>query len=113
MAHHFGGDEARRSRMIGEDLEHALAIFLAAAGGDLYTQYYFFAVIVQALIEIEARFFAVALNCPAGKAARHFRDILLCIAAVDTKRMQLHQLARIVLIEARALGRLARFLLLG
>ena len=37
---------------------------------------------------------------PAGEAARHFDDILLRVAAVHAEGVQLHQLARVVLIQA-------------
>jgi hypothetical protein len=36
---------------------------------------------------------------PASECARYFLNILLCIAAVDTECMQLHQLARVILVD--------------
>src|SRR5262249_48791330 len=40
-----------------------------------------------------------SIDCPAGKASSYFLYVLLCITAVDAKRVKLHQLARIVLID--------------
>ena len=36
---------------------------------------------------------------PAGERARHFGDVLLRVAAVDAERVQLHQLAAVVLVQ--------------
>ena len=40
----------------------------------------------------------VGFHCPAGQAACDFFDIVLVVAAVDTQRVQLHQLTGIVLV---------------
>ena len=37
---------------------------------------------------------------PAGEARGDLHDVLLRVAAVDAERVQLHQLARVVLVEA-------------
>ena len=39
------------------------------------------------------------LDRPAGERARHLGDVLLRVAAVDAERVQLHQLARVVLVQ--------------
>src|SRR5438128_7611074 len=40
------------------------------------------------------------LNRPTRKATRDFLHVLLRITAVDAERMQLHQLARVIFVEA-------------
>ena len=40
------------------------------------------------------------LNCPSRKATRDFLHVFLRVTAVDAERVQLHQLARIVFVEA-------------
>ena len=49
-------------------------------------------------------------NRPAGERARHLGDVLLRVAAVDAERVQLHQLAPVVLVETfrRVLARRLR-----
>src|SRR5215211_5082910 len=37
---------------------------------------------------------------PAGEGARHLLHVLLRVAALDAERVQLHQLARVVLVDA-------------
>ena len=39
------------------------------------------------------------VNRPARERARHFGDVLLRVAAVDAERVQLHQLAAVVLVQ--------------
>src|SRR5437764_788465 len=48
-------------------------------------------------------------NCPAGKAAGNFLDVLERIAAVDAERMKLHNFTGIVFINATLLALLALF----
>ena len=40
---------------------------------------------------------------PAGEAARHFDHVLLRVAAVDAERVQLHQLAAVIFVQAALL----------
>src|SRR5262249_1335351 len=69
------------------------------AGMNLLPEYDFGIRIVQALVELKVRVFPRLLDGPAGKAASHFGDIFLRVAAVDTERVQLHEFAPVVLIQ--------------
>src|SRR5579862_5140340 len=44
------------------------------------------------------------LQSPSGKDLGNFRDIFLCVAAVDAERVQFHQFAAVILVEAIALA---------
>src|SRR5215204_5133514 len=105
--------------MMGQDIEHSQSIFNAATGGDLLAQHYFFAVIVRAGIEEERAGVSpsgFAHQCvhgsataawlkdgPTGEATRYFLHVFLYIAAVNAERMQFHQLARVVFVNAASL----------
>src|SRR5687767_5945743 len=121
MTHEFGGDKLRRRRMMREYVEHLQPIVETAAGRNLVTQDGLLAVIVSAHVEEESSCWS---NCrsarglaarqrvdssgaatrlkdgPTGKATCHFLHVFLCVAAIDAKRVQLHQLARVVFIYA-------------
>ena len=86
-----------------EDVEHLLAVGLAAARLDDVAEHHLLAGVVQARVEREAAALPRAVDRPAGERARHLGDVLLRVAAVDAERVQLHQLAAVVLVEA--LGR--------
>ena len=47
---------------------------------------------------------------PAGERARHLDDVLLRIAAIDTKSVELHQFTRVVLVETALAARPAALL---
>src|ERR1700736_4517382 len=57
------------------------------------------AVIVQPLPEFEAAATLRLTNAPTRKATRNFRHIPLRIAAIHAECVQLHQLARVVLVK--------------
>src|SRR5439155_24602128 len=80
--------------------EHFLAIFLAAAGLDRVAQHVLFTVVVHPRIEAVAAALTRLRDGPARKAARHFDDVLLRVAAVHAERVQLHQLAAVVFVQA-------------
>ena len=56
--------------------------------------------IVRPLPEHESGTAFRALNAPAGEDARDCDDVLLGVSAVDAERVQLEQLARVVLVDA-------------
>ena len=62
-------------------------------------------VIVARGPEQERAALARPIDRPPGEGTRHFGDVLLRVAAVHAERVQLHQLARVVLVEARAVRR--------
>ena len=51
-------------------------------------------------VEAEAAALPRLLDRPAGERARDLGDVLLRVAAVDAERVQLHQLAAVVLVQA-------------
>ena len=84
--------------MPGEHIEDCLAVALAAAL-DRSPEDDLGAVVVRGRPEHEARVLAGAVDRPAGEGPRHLGDVALGVAAVDAQRVQLHQLARVVLVE--------------
>src|SRR5262245_160567 len=60
--------------------------------------------IVTAGIELEFRILLLIENRPSGKSACDGDDVLLCVASIYAQRVELHQLARIVLVEAGSPG---------
>ena len=48
---------------------------------------------------------------PTGKAARDFLHIFLRVTTIDAERVQLHQLARVVFVDATSRSLLLRLLL--
>src|SRR5687767_4124851 len=83
-----------------ENIDHLECIFLASASGDLHAKYGFFALIVHEGVKLEAAATARIPYGPAGEASGDFSDVLLRVAAIHTERVQLHQLARVILVEA-------------
>ena len=86
--------------MTGEDVEHLLAVGFAAAGLDDVAEHDLLTRIVQPRIEGEAAALARLVDRPAGEGARDFGDVLLRVAAVHAERVQLHQLAAVVLVQS-------------
>src|SRR5439155_10649761 len=82
----------------------SLAVVRAAARGYPQAEDGLLAAVVHERTEDEARGVARTVDRPARERARHLGDVLLRVAAVDAERVQLHQLARVVLVEAGALA---------
>src|SRR5262249_58012038 len=97
--HELCRDEVRGRRVFGEDVEDLFAVPFAARLDDM-SQHDFLPVVVPAWIEREASALPRPIDRPAGERARHFRYVMLCVAAVDAERVQLHQFAPVVLVEA-------------
>ena len=72
---------------------------LPPPAGIVHAQHGLLAFIVHAVVVKEIAALARLANGPAREAARHFRDVLLRVAAVDAERVQLHQLARVVFVQ--------------
>ena len=98
VARELRRDEARRRRSTRDDVEHFLAFLDAAAGRELLPEDRLLARVVDRRIEDELA--GLPVERPSGERARDFLHVLLRVAAVDAERVQLHQLARIVLVEA-------------
>ena len=103
-AAHFGGDEFCGGRMRGEDFQHFFAVLDAAVGGDDVAEDDLRAVVVTAGHELE--FAGLRVDAPAGEAAGDFLHVLLRVAAVDAERVQFHDLAGVVFVDAADLLRL-------
>src|SRR5688500_18129702 len=93
--------------MGGDQVEHALAVLDAAAGLQRLAQYRLGAAIVQRRREAERAVDRIG-DRPSGEGAGNFDDVLLGVAAVNAKRVELQQLARVVLVQAAASGGLRR-----
>src|SRR5262245_65240969 len=87
--------------MLREDVDHALAVVRPAAGRDAVPDHDLLALVVHRGPEEKAPLDPRAIDRPAGEGACDFGDVALRVAAVDAERVQLHQLARVVLVEAR------------
>src|SRR5689334_3535477 len=96
----FRRDESRGRGVIREQIEHFVAVMLAAAGFDVTAKYDFLALVVQLRHESEAAPLTRICNRPAGERARHLRHVLLRVAAIDAQRVQLEQLASIVFVQS-------------
>ncbi len=55
---------------------------------------------VVMLLGMESELAGLLVNRPARKAARDFLHVLLSVAAIDAERMQLHDLAGVILVDA-------------
>ncbi len=99
---------------VRENVEHLFAVVLAAARLDSVTEHDLLALVVQLRHEAEAAALARVRDRPAGERARDFGDVLLRVAAVDAERVQLEQLAPVVLVQSlRRVRPLLRRLLVG
>ncbi len=59
--------------------------------------------LVHARLEAEVAAFYRLLDCPPGEYLGHFGDVFLRVAAVDAERVQFHQLAAVVFVQAAGL----------
>ena len=87
--------------MLRQQVEHFVAFLDTAADREALAENHLVLRVMQLGAEHE---FAPELHCdrPAGERAGDFLHVLLRVAAIDAERMQLHELARIVLIESLA-----------
>src|SRR5262245_5824555 len=86
--------------MRSENIEHPLAIANAAAGGYLHSKDGLLTVVMLRRVVVEDAFFVRLADRPTRKAAGDLLHVLLCVAAIDAKRVKLHQLASIVFVDA-------------
>src|SRR4030095_8729249 len=96
--------------MTCQDLEHSFAVTDATAGFDLVSQHRLRAIVVQHPSELEFPILPRSGNGPTGETACHLDDVLLGVSSVDAKCMELHQFARVVLVESQfPIGSARRF----
>ena len=93
-------DVVRGRRMRREHVEHALALVLAVSGREALAEDDLLARVVHLRPEDEPAALLRTIDGPAGQRARHFDDVFLRVAAVDAERVQFHQLAAVVLVQA-------------
>src|SRR5439155_15636030 len=89
-----------------------LAVVAPAAGLDLVSEHDLRSGIVHPRLEPESAALPRIRDRPARETPRDVDDVVLRVAAVDAERVQLHQLAAVVLVESalralRVRGRLA------
>src|SRR5829696_7560181 len=105
--------------MMGQDIEYRQPVFDSTARGDVVTEDGLLTIIMHARVEEERagvptpRFThrvhsgsatARLKNGPTGKAPRNFLQVFLCVPAIDAECVQLHQLTRVVFIDAATLS---------
>ncbi len=90
----LGGGRVRR-----EQIEHPLAVLHAAAGGDVHPEHALAPAVVREGMELERPLLVRLADAPAGEAPGHLADVVLGVSAVDAERVQLEQLAGVVLVE--------------
>src|SRR5207245_8792409 len=103
-ARELGGDEARRGRVRGQVVEELLPVLDTAPRGQLEAEdlLRLRVVVGGGVDELPARLFrrdAQAVDGPAREAARGRHHVVLRVAGGDAERVQLHQLAAVVLVE--------------
>src|SRR5690242_3880850 len=94
--------------MVRKNIEHLQTIAHAAAGRNDVPEHNLLALIVHAVVVLESAAFARTGDRPPRKAARHFYDIALRVASINTQRVQFQQLAPIILVETALLALLLR-----
>jgi hypothetical protein len=88
------------------DVEDFLAIFDPATGAQLVTEHDFATGVMRRRPEYEPDVgattptLATLVHAPPGQRSRDFNHVLLRVAAVYAERVQLEQLARVILIQA-------------
>ena len=85
--------------MAREKIQHRVTFLFAASGREFLTQNHLRAGIMRFRAEQKAAAIGTARQCPSRQGVRDLDDILLGVAAIDTHRMQFHQLAGVILIE--------------
>ena len=99
----FFRDELGRARVAAHDVHQRLQVLLLASGGNDMPQHSLLAIVMPVVAEVALACIqskgAAAVKGPAGQATRGLAHIGLRIAAIHAQRVQLHQLARIVLIR--------------
>ena len=103
---HLLGDEAGGARMIRHDVEDVEPVVDAAAGRNGCAEDELAAVVVPVAVVIERSWSGAGTDdgvagrrSPAREAARDFDDVLLRVATVDAERVQLQELAGVILVR--------------
>jgi len=81
---------------------------LSAACRNHFVKDRLLAAVVELGVELELPAVSAAAHSPSGETSGNFGNVLLSVSAVDAKRVKLHQLTGVVLIQPshlRASGR--------
>src|SRR5262245_45710037 len=84
--------------MVRENLQHFHAFALSMVA-DLVSENVLVARFVGALVEAETSAALRLIDAPAGQHLGQFGDVFLRVAAIDSERVQLHDLARVVFVQ--------------
>src|SRR5436309_1076971 len=84
-----------------QDFDHAAPVGNSTTGRYRDAKHDLGAVIVHPRTVHKTAALKRTIDGPAREAARDLLNIFLCVAAIDAQRMELHQLAGIVLVDAR------------
>ena len=95
----FAAHMVHRGGVVGQELEQADAFVYAVARRKPYTQHLFFPRVMGPVVELEPPSLLGTLDAPAREDARDVDHILLGIAAVHAQRVELEQLAGVVLVD--------------
>src|SRR5438445_1489115 len=99
MLGNFERNVMRSMRIARQQIEHLLAISDSARMNFL-AQHALGLGIMDAIVESKFRLGSRIADGPACETARHFDHVLLGIAAVDSERVQFHQFAPVIFVEA-------------
>src|SRR2546421_544423 len=83
-----------------QNVQHAFTVRDAAARQNLVTEDDFLPVVMQSRTIEKQTLLVWLLDSPTAEATRDFLYVLLRVCAIDTERVQLHQLAGILFIRA-------------
>src|SRR6476620_3173250 len=84
--------------MVGKDVDHLKRVLLATTCRNSVSEHRLFLEVVHEWREHKLRILGIS-NGPAGEAARDGNHIILRIAAVDTERVQFHDLPAIIFVQ--------------
>ena len=85
--------------MVGQDVQHLYALMFAVFV-NLVTEHIFLARLMRPLVECVTAAQLRLLDTPAGEHFGQLRYVFLGIAAIHSQRVQFHDFARVVFIQA-------------
>src|SRR5712671_2727224 len=102
----------RGGRTLRENVEHIFRIFFSAAGREPVAEDDFVAGVMDLGTEDESAALCGRFNRPPGERARDVNDVLLRVSTIDAERVELEQLASVILVQPWTLSRYMRLSLL-
>src|SRR3954468_465184 len=97
--------------MMSENVDDLLSVFNSSSGSNPIAKNNLLTPVVHHHTEYEAGILPRSIDGPARQSARDFLNVFLCVPTINSKRVQFHQLAAIVLVDAilLAIFRLVQF----